>query len=85
MVWTLCWKHDPAGDTIKWKAQLCTGSHHQVYGYTYWTIFAPVISWTTECFIFILALRLGWSMIFLMAQHTPGIHTVFAAWIRSHD
>ena len=26
MVWTLQHKQDPAGDIVKWKAQLCTGA-----------------------------------------------------------
>ena len=47
MVWTLRYKRDPAGEILKWKARLCAGGHRQVFGDTYWTTFAPVVSWTT--------------------------------------
>ena len=59
MVWTLCRKRDPAGEIVKWKARLCAGGHRQVYGDTYWSTFAPVVSWTTVRCIFVLALLLG--------------------------
>ena len=59
MVWTLQHKRDPAGNIIKRKAHLCTGGHCQVYGDTYWSTIAPVMSWTTIQCIFILALLLG--------------------------
>ena len=62
MVWTLRRKRDPAGGILKWKACLCTGGHHQVYGDTCWSTFAPVVSWTTIRCIFVLALLLGWHM-----------------------
>ena len=62
MVWTLWRKRDPAGEILKWKARLCTGGHHQVFGNTYWTTFAPVVSWTTVRCIFIMALLMGWHM-----------------------
>ena len=62
MVWTLWHKWDPAGEILKWKARLCTGGHCQVFGDTYWTTFAPVVSWTTVRCIFIMALLLGWHM-----------------------
>ena len=47
MVWTLQCKSDPAGSIITWKASLCAGRHCQIYGDTYWSTFAPVVSWTT--------------------------------------
>ena len=62
MVWTLRRKRDPAGEILKWKARLCAGSHRQVFGDTYWTMFAPVVSWTTVRCIFIMALLMGWHM-----------------------
>ena len=62
MVWTLRCKRDPAGEILKWKARLCAGGHRQVFGDTYWTTFAPVVSWTTVRCIFIMALLLGWHM-----------------------
>ena len=62
MVWTLHRKRDPAGGILKWKARLCAGGHCQVYGNTYWSTFAPVVSWTTVHCIFVLALLLGWHM-----------------------
>ena len=62
MVWMLRRKRDPAGGILKWKARLFVGGHRQVYGDTYWSTFAPVVSWTTVCCIFVLALLLGWHM-----------------------
>ena len=62
MVWTLRRKRDPAGEILKWKAHLCAGDHRQVFGDTYWTTFAPVVSWTTVRCVFILALLLRWHM-----------------------
>ena len=62
MVWTLQHKWDPAGEILKWKAHLCAGGHCQVFGDTYWTTFAHVVSWTTAWCIFIMALLLGWHM-----------------------
>ena len=62
MVWTLRRKWDPAGEILKWKAHLCAGGHRQVFGDTYWTTFAPVVSWTTVRCVFIMALLLGWHM-----------------------
>ena len=56
MVWTLQRKRDPADEILKWKACLCAGGHRQVFGDTYWTTFAPVVSWTTVRCVFILAL-----------------------------
>ena len=41
---------------------MCAGVHHQIFGDTYWTAFAPVVSWTPVQCIFILALLLGWHM-----------------------
>ena len=62
MVWTLQHKQDPAGEILKWKAHLCARGHRQVFGDTYWTIFAPVVSWMTVRCAFIMALLLGWHM-----------------------
>ena len=62
MVWTLRRKWDPAEEIAKSKARLCAGGHRQVFGNTYWTTFAPVVSWTTVRCIFIMALLLGWYM-----------------------
>ena len=62
MVWTLSRKRDPAAQILKWKARLCAGGHRQVFGDTYWTTFAPVVSWTTVWCVFIVALLLGWHM-----------------------
>ena len=62
MVWTLSCKRDPAAQTLKWKARLCAGGHRQVFGDTYWTTFAPVVSWTLVWCVFIVALLLGWHM-----------------------
>ena len=62
MVWTHCRKHDPAGGILMWKARFWVGGHCQVYGDTYWSTFAPVVSWTTVRCIFVLALLLGWHM-----------------------
>ena len=59
---TLWCKRDPAGEILKWKAHLCAGGHRQVFGDTYWTTFAPVVSWTTVRCIFVMALLLGWQM-----------------------
>ena len=59
MVWTLQRKWDPAGEILKWKAHLCGRGHHQVFGDTYWTTFAPVVLWTTDWCVFIMALLLG--------------------------
>ena len=78
MVWTLCRKHDPVGGILKWKARLCAGGHHQVYGDMYWSTFAPVVSWTTICCIFVLALLLGWhmqSIDFIMAYTQAKVKT----------
>ena len=55
-------KHDPLGGILKWKAGLCAGGHHQVYGDTYWSTFAPVVSWATVCCMFVLAVLLRWHM-----------------------
>ena len=62
MVWTLRRKRDPAGEILKWKSRLCAGGHRQVFGNTYWTTFAPVVSWTTVRCVFIMALLMGWHM-----------------------
>ena len=78
MVWTLQRKQDPAGEILKWKAHLCTGGHRQVFGNTYWTTFAPVVSWTTVRCVFILALLLGWhrwSIDFIMAYMQANVKT----------
>ena len=65
MVWTLHRKRDQAGAIVKWKARLCAGGHRQVYGDTYWSTFAPVMSWTTVRCVFVLALLLGWHIRFI--------------------
>ena len=78
MVWTLRRKRDPAGEILKWKAPLCAGGHRQVFGDTYWTTFAPVVSWTTVRCVFILALLLGWhmrSIDFVMAYTQADVKT----------
>ena len=78
MVWTLRRKRDPAGEILKWKAPLCAGGHHQVFGDTYWTTFAPVVSWTTVRCLFILALLLGChmrSIDFVMAYTQADVKT----------
>ena len=62
MVWTLRHKRGPTGEILKWKARLCTRGHCQGFGDTYWTTFAPVVSWTTVRCVFIIALLLGWHM-----------------------
>ena len=62
MVWTLWRKRDPAGEILKWKARLCASGHHQVFGDTYWTTFAPVVLWTTVRCVSIMALLMGWHM-----------------------
>ena len=52
--------------------------HRQVYGDTYWSTFAPVVSWTTVCCIFVLALLLGWhmrSIDFIMADTQAKVKT----------
>ena len=78
MVWTLQRKWDPAGEILKWKARLCAGGHRQAFGDTYWTTFAPVVSWTTVQCIFIMALLLGWhmrSIDFVMAYTQADVKT----------
>ena len=78
MVWTLRRKCDPPGEILKWKAHLCTGGHRQVFGDTYWTTFAPVVSWTTVRCIFIVALLMGWhmrSIDFVMAYNQANVKT----------
>ena len=78
MVWTLQRKWDPAGEILKWKARLCAGGHCQVFGDTYWTTFAPVVSWTTVWCVFIMALLLGWhmrSIDFVMAYTQADVKT----------
>ena len=78
MVWTLRRKRDPAGKILKWKACLCTGGHCQVFGDTYRTTFAPVVSWTTVWCVFIMALMLGWhvrSINFVMAYTQADVKT----------
>ena len=47
MVWTLRCKRDSIAEILKWKACLCARGHCQVFGDTYWTTFAPVVSWMT--------------------------------------
>ena len=44
------------------EARLCAGGHRQVFGDTYWMMFAPVVSWAAIQCVFILALLLGWHM-----------------------
>ena len=78
MVWTLRCKRDPAGEILKWKARLCAEGHCQVFEDTYWTTFAPVVSWTTVRCVFILALLLGWhmrSIDFVMAYTQADVKT----------
>ena len=78
MVWMLRRNRDPAGGILKWKAHLCAGGHPQVYGDTYWSTFAPVVSWTTVHCIFVLALLLGWhmrSIDFIMAYTQAKVKT----------
>ena len=78
MVWTLRCKRDPAGEILKWKARLCAGGHRQVFGDTYWTTFAPVVSWTTVRCVFIMALLMGWhmrSIDFVMAYTQANVKT----------
>ena len=78
MIWTLRRKRDPAGKIKKWKARLCVGGHRQVYGDTYWTTFAPVVSWTTVRLVFLLAVLLGWhtrSLDFIMAYTQAKVKT----------
>ena len=78
MVSTLHHKWDPAGDILKWKACLCAGGDHQVYGDMYWTTFAPVVSSTTIHCVIILALLLGWhmhSINFIMAYTQAKVKT----------
>ena len=77
-MWTLRRKHDPAGGILKWKARLYVAGHRQVYGDTYWSTFAPVVSWTTVRCIFVLALLLGWhmrSINFIMAYTQAKVKT----------
>ena len=78
MVWTLRRKRDLAGGILKWNARLCEGGHRQVYGDTYWSTFAPVVSWRTICCIFVLALLLRWhmrSINFIMAYTQAKVKT----------
>ena len=78
MVWTLRCKRDPAGEILKWKACLCAGGHRQVFGDTYWTTFAPMVSWTTVRCVFIMALLMGWhmrSIDFVMAYTQADVKT----------
>ena len=78
MVWTLRRKRDPAGAIVKWKDCLCAGGHCQIYGDTYWSTFAPVMSWTTVRCMFVLALLLGWhmrSIDFIMAYTQAKVKT----------
>ena len=49
-----------------------------MFGDTYWTTFAPVVSWTTVRCVFILALLLGWhmwSIDFVMAYMQANVKT----------
>ena len=72
-------KQDPAGEILKWKARLSTGGHCQMFGDTYWTTFAPVVSWTTVRCIFIMALLSGWhmrSIDFVMAYTQAGVKLI---------
>ena len=49
-----------------------------MFGDTYWTTFAPVVSWTTVRCVFILALLLGWhmrSIDFVMAYTQADVKT----------
>ena len=78
MVWTLHHKCDPAGRILKWKARLCAGGHRQVYRDTYWSNFAPIVSWTTVHCIFVLAMVLRWhmqSIDFIMAYTQAKVKT----------
>ena len=78
MVWTLRCKRDPAGEMLKWKARLCAGGHNQVFSDTYSMMFAPVVSWTTIRYVYILALLLGWhmrSIDFVMAYTQADVKT----------
>ena len=78
MVWTLRRKRDPGGEILKWKACLCAGGHRQVFGDTYWTTFAPVVSWTPVRCVFIMALLMGWhmrSVDFVMAYTQADVKT----------
>ena len=78
MVWTVQCKRDPAREILKWKVCLCAGGHRQVFGDTYWTTFAPMVSWTTVWCVFIMALLLGWHMrtiSFVMAYTQADVKT----------
>ena len=78
MVMTLRRKRDPEGEILKWKARLCAVGHRQVFGDTYWTTFAPVVSWTTVRCVFIMDLLMGWhmrSIDFVMAYTQADVKT----------
>ena len=61
MVWAMWRKrHIDMREVYKWKAQLNVHGGQQQHGINYWEMYAPVITWQTIHFFFILAIIRDW-------------------------
>ena len=61
MVWSMRRKRRiKTQEVYKWKACLNVHRGKQVHGVHYWDTYAPVVTWQTVRFFFILSLLLGW-------------------------
>ena len=61
MVWAMrCKRCIDTCEVYKWKAWLNVHSGQQQRGINYWETYAPVITWQTICFFFMLAIIRGW-------------------------
>ena len=61
MVWAMWRKrHIDMREVYKWKAQLNVHGGQQQHGINYWEMYAPVVTWQTIHFFFILAIIRDW-------------------------
>ena len=61
MVWSMRRKRRiNTQEVYKWKARLNVHGGQQEHGVHYWDTYAPVVTWQTVRFFFILSLLLGW-------------------------
>jgi hypothetical protein len=49
----------PNGNFVKHKSRLCVDGSQQLHGHGYWDTYAPVVSWSNVCLVFLLSSILG--------------------------
>ena len=63
MVWAMrCKRHIDMCEVYKWKAWLNIHGGQQQHGIDYWETYAPVVTWQTIHFFFMLAIIRGWQI-----------------------